>query len=243
MSRSPLAYPLTRGVDGDAGGAADLQTDVMRFMAILSLCLVAIFALVQSLPTPPAAAATAIEPEPAPPAAPLTPPEKPVESVVRRVPEPVEVPVAAATDTDAPRPVAPQPAPVAEDAVTAAVPPAAEGFTLRFASDLALTRLVARGDVGFYALGEGRAQRLTVRESRLEFWDASVPGAVHEMEIGTVPQAVIDAYRRAAEAAGGVRWGVTLPNRLKRRLDTLMRENDGGALVIAADGSLELEAS
>ena len=37
----------------DAGGAADLQTDVMRFMAILSLCLVAIFALVQSIPLTP----------------------------------------------------------------------------------------------------------------------------------------------------------------------------------------------
>jgi len=50
MSRSPLAYPLTRGIDGDSGGAADLQTDIMRFMAILALCLVAIFALVQSIP-------------------------------------------------------------------------------------------------------------------------------------------------------------------------------------------------
>ena len=58
MSRSPLAYPLTRGVDGDVGGAADLQTDVMRFMAILSLCLVAIFALVQSLPVAPVPATT-----------------------------------------------------------------------------------------------------------------------------------------------------------------------------------------
>ena len=40
MSRSPLAYPLTRAADSDVGGAADLQTDVMRFMAILALCLV-----------------------------------------------------------------------------------------------------------------------------------------------------------------------------------------------------------
>ena len=40
VSRSPLFYPLNRGMDADAGGAADLQTDVMRFMAILSLCLV-----------------------------------------------------------------------------------------------------------------------------------------------------------------------------------------------------------
>ena len=53
MSRSPLAYPLVRSVDADSGGAADLQTDVMRFMAILALCLVAIFALVQSIPLAP----------------------------------------------------------------------------------------------------------------------------------------------------------------------------------------------
>ena len=53
MTRSPLSYPLNRGMDMDAGGAADLQTDVMRFMAILSLCLVAIFALVQSIPLAP----------------------------------------------------------------------------------------------------------------------------------------------------------------------------------------------
>ena len=54
MTRSPLAYPLNRSADMDAGGAADLQTDIMRFMAILSLCLVAIFALVQSIPLQPA---------------------------------------------------------------------------------------------------------------------------------------------------------------------------------------------
>ena len=53
MTRSPLAYPLNRSVDADVGGAADLQTDIMRFMAILSLCLVAIFALVQSIPLTP----------------------------------------------------------------------------------------------------------------------------------------------------------------------------------------------
>ena len=72
MSRSPLAYPLNRAADTDVGGAADLQTDVMRFMAILALCLVAIFALVQSIPlTPveplPAAQAVGGPPGPSPP--------------------------------------------------------------------------------------------------------------------------------------------------------------------------------
>ena len=66
--RSPLFYPLNRGMDAEAGGAAELQTDVMRFMAIISMCLVAIFAIVQSIPlapavnpVPPTASAPAVE--------------------------------------------------------------------------------------------------------------------------------------------------------------------------------------
>ena len=55
MNRYSLSYPMNRGMDAEAGGAADLQTDVMRFMAIISMCLVAIFALVQSIPQPVAA--------------------------------------------------------------------------------------------------------------------------------------------------------------------------------------------
>ncbi len=76
MSRSPLAYPLTRGIDADSGGAADLQTDIMRFMAILALCLVAIFALVQSIPLAPTPQVTEV-PEPAQ--------ELPVEAVVEPI--------------------------------------------------------------------------------------------------------------------------------------------------------------
>jgi hypothetical protein len=64
MTRSPLAYPLNRSVDADVGGAADLQTDIMRFMAILSLCLVAIFALVQSIPLTPTEPVPAESPTP-----------------------------------------------------------------------------------------------------------------------------------------------------------------------------------
>ena len=91
MSRSPLAYPLNRGADTDVGGAADLQTDIMRFMAILSMCLLAIFALVQSIPLAP------VEPQREPEIA----------------PEPVGVPsdpIAAEAAPTAPEPViAPEP--------------------------------------------------------------------------------------------------------------------------------------
>lgn len=64
---------------------AELQTDVMRFMAILAFCLVAIFAIVQSLPAAPRAEAAPVAP-------------------------PVTVPPAVQTPAPAPAPVIPAPA-------------------------------------------------------------------------------------------------------------------------------------
>ena len=257
MTRSPLAYPLTRSVDGDAGGAADLQTDVMRFMAILGLCLVAIFALVQSIPL-----------VPEPPTPKLTESLTPPQSVVA-VPQPIVVarpPAKEATPKAQDSPVltrpkwqpkftpettaatqaeavsTPQPAVAAETEPHAPVA-SEQGFTLRFESDLALSRLVAANRVGFYALAAGRSKRMTVSNSRISFWDASAPNTFHEMEAATVPGAVIDALARAGTDTSTVDWGVTLPGELSRQLDALMRENPGGSLVIDADGQLRLETT
>ncbi|MDX1517241.1 MAG: hypothetical protein R3288_10400 [Woeseiaceae bacterium] len=262
MSRSPLAYPLTRSIDGDSGGAADLQTDIMRFMAILALCLVAIFALVQSIPLAPeplpaplaapppvtmpapatAAAADAAVPAPPPAFAPPDPaPSQPLRLVRPQwVPRYPSVPVAEPGSTAATQPPAAEPpAPAPEPAPSPA--PQDEGFTLRFESDLALTRLVASGQVGFYAIDGGRAQRMSVRDSRISFWDASTPGAFHQMEAGTVPKPVVDALVRSGADAAAVDWGVTLPATLRRQLDDILASHRGGSLVIGADGSLNLE--
>ncbi len=240
MSRSLLSYPMHRG-DTDAGGAADLQTDIMRFMAILALCLVAIFALVQSIPlvpeapsqSPAAAApppvARTVEPQPVP-----LPQSEPVAEPERPQPpaRPVATPAAVARQTAAP-PVEAPPVETLQD----------EGFTLRFESDLALTRLVAAGKVGLYAIADGRARRMTVLESRISFWDASAPNRYHEMEARTVPRPVVDALARSGVNAATVGWGVTLPGALQQQLDSLVRGNTGGALVIGGDGVLRLEAS
>lgn len=264
MTRSPLAYPLNRSADTDGGGAADLQTDIMRFMAILSLCLVAIFALVQSIPmtpTPPvpsepqrapvesAAAAAPAQPTVPPRPAVTKPAKKPVEKTVtltrpKWVPkfEPAQtaaVPVNAV-------PEVPPAVPIVPDASSPAVPPVeseAEGFTLRFESDAALTRLVAASRVGVYAIESDRAQRMTVSNSRISFWDASVPNTFHEMETATVPVAVMQALARTGTKADAVSWGVTLPGKLKTQLDDLMQAHGGGALIIGASGDIRLEAS
>ena len=241
MSRSPLAYPLTRSADTDAGGAADLQTDIMRFMAILSMCLLAIFALVQSIPLAPVETT-----EPAEAVVVETPPE-----VAQPVEPPPEAPVAAPTQAEKtvvltrpkwvpkytpPAPVEPAPEPQPE-------PPEDEGFTLRFASDAALMRAVAAQHVGLYAIEQGRARRMTVSESRISFWDASTPNTFHEMESGTVPLPVIEALGRAGAGTDNVSWGVTLPGRMKTQLDELLHAHRSGSLVITADGDIHWEAS
>jgi len=271
MTRSPLAYPLNRSADIDGGGAADLQTDIMRFMAILSLCLVAIFALVQSIPltpiqTPPA------DPEPAVPDSADVVNEAPAPGVVEPlVVEPLVVePVVVESVTEAAPTTAVEPAtePAAErimltrpkwvpktrpsvaTPIPEVVPPTPHetateaepiGFTLRFESDAALMRAVAASKVGLYAIDAGRAKRMTVSDSRISFWDASTPNTFHEMERTTVPATVLDALARTGAVGQDISWGVTLPGKMKSRLDALMQSHSGGSLIIGASGDIYRE--
>ena len=261
MNRSPLFYPLSRGMDADAGGIADLQTDVMRFMAILSLCLVAIFALVQSIPLAPSAE------EPAPvvqaakrhiaatPVEQATPP-KPVVTAVREIkltrPElqklpPIEMSPVLQRPVGQAAPVQPNPEPIATvaEAIVAQPPapdPPQEGFTLRFENDVALTRLVARNEVGLYAIYPDRSFRLNVNRGQMSFWPASIPDEFHEMDVATVPKQIIDTLQRSnGLRALGLQWGVTIPATTARQLDQYLHETTGGTLIIDADGELRLE--
>ncbi len=271
--RAPFAYPLLRSVDGESGGAADLQTDIMRFMAILALCLMAIFALVQSLPQPIPLAEAAPEPRaepaslaPTPEAVPEPQAPKPAPTpserangddtvvlLTRPKPQPVRVEdrraapsepaLASSTETRPDTSPRAPPATANEPLAPLAAEEPEQGFTLRFESDLALSRLVARGDVGFFALDEAGARRMSVQNSRLSFWAAPTPRRYHEMDRATVPTAVRNALERTGRATSDTAWAVTLPPRLTRELERLMREHDDGALVIRRDGSLERRPS
>jgi hypothetical protein len=248
--RSPLFYPLNRG--GDVGGEAELQTDVMRFMAILSLCLVAIFALVQSIPLAPA-----IEPQPKQELTPVateavaeTAPAKEVPELIPPMPDRAEVQSETVSlSRPRPSPVAAKPVPAPSASVTAPSPVAevpiqareAEevGFTLRFENDAALTRLVERQVVGFYAIGPDNAFRLSIDGETISFWPASTPGQFHEMDGATVPDVVLTAYRRS-NGAPDIRWGVTLPSKMSRELNDYLATETGGSLIIAANGDINL---
>lgn len=276
MSRSPLFYPLNRGMDAEAGGVADLQTDVMRFIAILALCLVAIFALVQSIPllptyveSPPvqifepeetrAAEPTSSTPEPkviAPASTPQVVEEQPLvitrpaaKRIERRqAPQRIIEQTIAADVTVPTEPTGPAEASAVQDPVLEPTPPVpgtatqSRGFTLRFETDLALTRLVARNEVGLYAITPDKSVRMNVNRGALSFWAASVPNQFHEMDEATVPDDVLTALRRAGSVnIGEVKWGVTLPSHMRQQLDRYLHEQDGGSLIISGDGNLRLE--
>jgi len=238
-------------MDAEAGGAADLQTDVMRFMAILSLCLVAIFALVQSIPIAP----TPEAPPPVKQAVEIETVATPTEQSTSPKRE-----VTAATEIRLTRPAAQklpprekQPMlqrPAAPAAHAAAIPeapppaPAASkvGFTLRFEDDVALARLVARNEVGLYAIFPDSSFRLQVDRGQMNFRAASSPEQFHEMDASTVPQPVIDAFQRGNNRHDqGTQWGVTIPSSTTRQLDQYLRDSSGGELIIDADGDLRLE--
>jgi hypothetical protein len=254
MNRSPLFYPLNRNANADAGGAADLQTDVMRFMAILSLCLVAIFALVQSIPLTPAQ-----DPEPIDEAGSAEAAES-TETVAREEPEPpVDVPEQVALTRPAPvrtvetrekislqrpdpgpaRESAPAPGPQAAEPSMIEAAPAKQGFTLQFENDAALTRLVARQRVGLYAITNAQTSRMSVEDDMISFWPSSLPGAFHEMDEATVPDDVVAAYVRGKSPLD-ITWGVTLPADMSRELDHYLASTEGGTLVIAANGKIGL---
>ena len=216
----------------------------MRFMAILSLCLVAIFALVQSIPLAPVKPVPTphidsqqqpVEKEPLPPPVEtkLTRPA-PVKTVVKEETIVVQRPRARPAPQPVPE-ILPQTQPVESQ-------PVEKGFTLRFETDLALTRLVEKNSVGLYVITSDKSVRMSIDNNDMSFWPASLPGQFHEMDVATVPDQVTAAYRRNhGNQSVDRKWGVTLPSDMSQQLNQYLAEHEGGALIISAAGDLRLE--
>jgi len=210
-----------------------LQTDVMRFMAILGLCLAAIFSLVQSpdyhpsVEAPPAVKGISAEPVP----------REHREQVVR----PQDKPAIA----EAPKPRS-QPETVVEQRLSppkqaaADTPPQQEqsGFVLEFDSAASLAALVGDGSVTLVVVaGEGHWQWT----SDGNLTEATTLSGFYAMEEGTVPA----QYRRAAATqlgAGKRGWGVVLPTAITAQIDSLVTRHQGGVLAISANGTVSREA-
>lgn len=173
-----------------------LQTDVMRFMAILGLCLTAIFSLLKT--ADPQTTNTA----PIEPASTSGSEERPVPKSIRQ----------AVTEQE-------------EEVI---------GFSLEFSSADSFRQLLDSGSAQLYVSDGERYWRWSRRGG---FSEIPAPGSYYGMQPHTVPQSL----QRAAPVAIPIDsqlWGVTLEAATAARIGELMTQRQGGALVIAVDGSV-----
>ena len=120
--------------------------------------------------------------------------------------------------------------------------PARKGFTLRFASESALETLISRQKVHFFALAGKKAWQLKMTHGRPVYTTVQNPSKIHEMETGTVPGSYVAAFSRqvAAFGRGKITWGVTLPDQTAAAISRLIKDREGGELVITPDGEVIL---
>jgi len=117
-----------------------------------------------------------------------------------------------------------------------------KGFTLRFASDSALETLVSRQKVNFFALAGKKAWQLKMTRSRPGYIAVQNPSKIYEMETATVPANYVTGFSQqvAAFGRGKITWGVTLPDQTAAAINRLIKDRQGGELVIMPDGEVTL---
>jgi hypothetical protein len=121
-------------------------------------------------------------------------------------------------------------------------PPTRKGFTLRFASDTALERLITQKKVHFFALAGKKAWQLKMAHQGLVYIGVKIPVKIYEMETATVPAKYKASFSRQIAAFGrdSVTWGVTLPGQTAASINRLIKDREGGDLVIMPDGEVIL---
>ncbi|XOV82633.1 MAG: hypothetical protein ACFHXK_17455 [bacterium] len=229
-----------------------LQADVMRFMAIIAFCLIAILAMVRNSPggetviasqsavRPPVNASSS---KPAPPApAPAALPER--VPVPEPIPEPVLVsaPVPETLPEPAPETAsAPEIVAVPESVAASETVPAlekmpehrdtrnrpAEGLTLAFASQADFMRLISRGRITLYAY---TGQSFLTTTDTYSFRTTRPPRQLYEIDIQTIPAHVIDAA--AGQNLVNLQWGVGLSPRIEKQITRYVQANVSGQLHI-----------
>jgi len=246
-----------------SAGDAELQTDVMRFFAILAICVIALTSLVEPVED----RQSSVQPT-------LADPDRVDSSGVQKArvgrettePEPGEIeraePKAAALNPGpatepyaarvAAEPVPPQPdsRPLASvrtaansprataDRATAAQPPIAAAGppspSLRFASPAAMLRLVANRQIEVFAKTDAGSFRLSTGGRR--FLPASLPSELYLMAPDTVPADLVGALATAAGSGAGATWGVSLAPPIQARLTRAVDNGVSGLLLIDAAG-------
>ncbi len=127
-------------------------------------------------------------------------------------------------------------------AVTPPPEPVQKGFTLRFASDDALEKLISDGKVNFYAIAGKNAWRLGLSDGNPVYIAVEFPRQIYEMETPTVPIDYAAVFQRQIAVFGRrtLTWGVTLPERTTDSINLMVKDRKGGDLIITSNGEVKL---
>ena len=126
--------------------------------------------------------------------------------------------------------------------IAALLEPTQKGFTLRFASDEALEKLISAGKVNFYAIAGKNAWRIKLSDGTPIYIASDFPRQIYEMETHTVPIDFAAVFQRQIAVFGRrtLTWGVTLPGQTTNSINQMVRNRKGGDLIITADGEVKL---
>ena len=208
-------------------------------MAIVAFCLIAILAMVKSVPNeevePTVTVAQFPDPEPQPQ---VSAPVEPLvyEPVVTEVTPPVESvqtqePARVPEPESEPEPE-PEPEPTIELAAVSATPtstpPPEPGLTLRFASESDFLALIAQSQVQVHAYNQHT--QLSVTPS-FAVKPGRVTGQVYEIDVRTVPPILVHAAGQLADSEL-LTWAVALPEQIQAQIASLVRTQQHGQLLI-----------
>ncbi len=121
--------------------------------------------------------------------------------------------------------------------------PRDQGFVLKFASEKTLSQLIHSGQVNLLGIVDQQAWQLSIQEQHPSFHKISMPDKYYEMLPGTLPT----HYRRSFYAsvkqtkATDTLWAVQIPPSTEKQVQRLLQTASGGQLIIQADAGVSLE--
>ncbi|MCZ6711009.1 MAG: hypothetical protein O7B25_11655 [Gammaproteobacteria bacterium] len=234
-----------------------LQTDVMRFMAIIAFCLMAILAVVRNVEPVPSPVVSGQNPviEDAIPdaiqmdrsveperftqrvASSFTQPPIRAESLVRLptsdesfLDELMQTVQEEQSQREVQDIVQSEPGPDIEQA-----PKTEPGLSLRFATDRDFLRLVTKGEIHVYAY---KARTVLGLDRNFDFLSADPPGRVYELLPQTIPGLISAALNRATPQADTYTWGIRMPRKLEGKIRRFIDRGVHGELVIDRYGEV-----
>lgn len=235
-----------------------LHTDVMRFIAILGLCLAAIFSLVHSASQQPQSnspdehpiaiasadsradpiALAASSPKAEPVTSPLQPTVAPITPAPARHGEATAPQPDTSPGTTPTSPATPTLSPT-QSALTAraeSTPETRAGFSLEFESVQALEQLLQTGKIQLYIRQADRFWSVDMNGQKVP---VSAPDQYYQMQADTVP-AAIRTIIMASTPDTVVSWGVALPVTITRQIQTLTASQTSGELLITSEAEVTL---